>query len=157
MTEYRDWLQSLKTGDMVLINIEDAGQHRKEVVDRLTVTQIITKHGYRFRKSDGQLVGYNLRLSLVQPTPELLTEIQDAEDRENAIRTIAKFKGSRWDGVSTERLKAITDILNGDAMTINKGECWTLLVGTPADVCYEDVNSRISAFAKSKINNKGES
>jgi hypothetical protein len=77
----RQWRENLKTGDPVLI--WNGWVHNPATVERTTPTQIIVR-GSKYRRNGGARIGGGTwdRIVLVEPTPELLEEMRQKQERQ---------------------------------------------------------------------------
>ena len=104
-----EWLQNIKPGDIVLYTAGFHDGYRKATVERLTKTMVILDGRGRYNRKDGYAVGSGsvyMRSHLVEPTPE---NIEKYERRS----VIDKLKHAKWVELSTEQLKYIGRILDG--------------------------------------------
>lgn len=98
---------NLNPGDMVAVTNTFGRGHSLAVVERLTATQIITKAGARYRRSDGSRITSDRWHSnrLVELTPEIRLEVENSQlnefikgispsnltvDQKRAIKAIAE-------------------------------------------------------------------
>ena len=106
--EYKDWLQSLKTGDDVAIETITGGYVLREVA-RLTKTQIVLDNLHKFYISSGQLVGgSHYRSTSIIP---VTAEIKETIERSTLIYGIRK---SHLYDISTESLRQILSIIESE-------------------------------------------
>ena len=106
--EYKDWLQSLKTGDDVAIETITGGYVLREVA-RLTKTQIVLDNLQKFYISSGQLVGgSHYRSTSIIP---VTAEIKETIERSTLIYGIRK---SHLYDISTESLRQILSIIESE-------------------------------------------
>ena len=106
--EYKDWLQSLKTGDDVAIETITGGYVLREVA-RLTKTQIVLDNLQKFYISSGQLVGgSHYRSTSIIP---VTAEIKETIERSTLIYNIRK---SHLYEISTESLRQILSIIESE-------------------------------------------
>ena len=75
--EYKEWLKSLKPGDMVAIETITGGPVFRTVV-RLTKTQIVLNNSQRFYISSGTIVGGSAfrRTSIMPVTAEIKEKVE---------------------------------------------------------------------------------
>jgi len=106
--EYKDWLQSLKTGDDVAIETITGGYVLRKV-SRLTKTQIVLDNSQKFYISSGQLVGgSHYRSTSIIP---VTAEIRETIERSILIYNIKK---SHLYYISTESLRQILYIIDSE-------------------------------------------
>jgi hypothetical protein len=102
----REWLDSLKPGDRVIIS--GRWQEALATVDRVTKTQILVKSGsMRFRKKDGGLVGadsYN-NACIYSPTERRVHDIMHRK----ACEQIGKVQ---WKTLTLETLHKVLETVN---------------------------------------------
>lgn len=94
--EFNTDLTKLQVGDMVAMDVNSRWGvilNRFDLfhVERITATQVITKNGLKFRKSDGKKIGGNYSEYAFIPTDEQL-------EAERAFRKEAKrkFEARKW-------------------------------------------------------------
>lgn len=70
--EYAEWVESLKTGDDVVVRYPGFSPDTTATVDRVTKTQIVVSGGRKYRRKGcpGRRVGDHYGPWLVRPTPE---------------------------------------------------------------------------------------
>ena len=85
--EYKDWLQSLKLGDKVVIETITSGPVFRKVV-RLTKTQIVLDNAMKFYISSGLSIGGSFyhKTSIIPVT----AEIKETAERSTLIYRIKK-------------------------------------------------------------------
>ena len=106
--EYKDWLQSLKPGDDVAIDIITGGYVLRKV-SRLTKTQIVLDNSQKFYISSGQLVGgSHYRSTSIIP---VTAEIKEVIERSKLIYNIKK---SHLYDISIESLRQILYIIESE-------------------------------------------
>ena len=106
--EYKDWLQSLKTGDKVAIETITGGYVLREVA-RLTKTQIVLDNCQKFNISSGLIVGGSYyRSTRIIP---VTAEIKEVMERSTLIYGIKK---SHLYDISTESLRQILSIIESE-------------------------------------------
>jgi hypothetical protein len=116
----REWLDSLKVGDEVVLKTSSAmrGSTTDALVEvtRLTATQVVLKGGARFRKRDGEDVGADtFTYRRIHPaTPRAAALIREAAKRRNLVERIARAtdRGSSWGWLPTDDLESIVSILD---------------------------------------------
>ena len=106
--EYKDWLQSLKTGDDVAIETITGGYVLRKVA-RLTKTQIVLDNSQKFYISSGLIVGgTHYRCTSIIP---VTAEIRETIERSILIYNIKK---SHLYDISTESLRQILSIIESE-------------------------------------------
>lgn len=108
-----EWLNNLKAGDPVITCSGYYGKS-KNVVERVTATQVILAGGGKYRKSDGRMVGgdqYSITY-ITEPTETLLVEIQKKSLCEKLRRVV-------WEKVNVDTLVEIFEkAKNGQHLTL---------------------------------------
>ena len=106
--EYKDWLKSLKPGDMVAIETINGG-HVFRKVFRLTKTQIVLNNSQRFYICSGTIVGgSSYHKTILIP---VTAEIKEKAERSALIYRIKK---SDISAVSIESLRKILSIIESE-------------------------------------------
>jgi len=107
--EYKDWLQSLKPGDDVVIDIITGGYVLRKV-SRLTKTQIVLDNSQKFYISSGLLVegSFYHKTSIIPVT----AEIKESLEKYRLIKIIKKYDLSL---LNTSSLMEILSIMRNEA------------------------------------------
>jgi len=107
--EYKDWLQSLKTGDDVAIETITGGYVLRKV-SRLTKTQIVLDNSQKFYISSGLLVegSFYHKTSIVPITAEM----KESLEKYRLIKIIKKYDLSL---LNTSSLMEILSIMRNEA------------------------------------------
>ena len=100
----RQWRENLKTGDPVLI--WNGWVHNPATVERTTPTQIIVR-GSKYRRDRGDRIGGGSwdRIVLVEPTPDLLEEMRQKEERQALAKVV-------WGHFPIETVREVLKIVN---------------------------------------------
>ena len=106
--EYKEWLKSLKPGDIVAIETITGGPVFRTVV-RLTKTQIVLNNAMKFYISSGLSIGGSFyhKTSIIPVT----AEIKETVERSTLIYRIKK---SDISDISTESLRKILSIIESE-------------------------------------------
>ncbi len=106
--EYKDWLKSLKPGDMVAIETITGGPVFRTVV-RLTKTQIVLNNSQRFYICSGTVVGGSAfsRTSIMPVTAEI-------EEKAERSKLIYRIKRSDIRALKTSALIEILSIIDNE-------------------------------------------
>jgi len=107
--EYKDWLQSLKTGDDVAIETITGGYVLRKV-SRLTKTQIVLDNSQKFYISSGLIVGGSFyhKTSIIPITAEM----KESLEKYRLIKIIKKYDLSL---LNTSSLMEILSIMRNEA------------------------------------------
>ena len=101
-----DWLRNLKAGDSVVEYDRWNGKAIRKV-ERTTPTTIVLSEYKKYRRKDGAMVGNSdkwFRAYIRQPTPELVAEIRDRDDR-------ARLLNVNWSKVPIDTVRAVLAVL----------------------------------------------
>lgn len=116
----REWLDSLKPGDSVLVRYGNWTTHYEpatvEAVGKRFIS--ISRNVNKFRLRDGFMCGNN-RYALVRPTPELLVRIRLEQEKRDVARW---YREALTGSLSHEALKAGMDAAMAYHEQENAGE-----------------------------------
>ena len=109
----RQWLDSLKEGDQVVVSSGGfRSTHKLETVERTTSTLIIIGRS-KYRRANGRLSGGTFgSSSIMEPTDELRAEIEQQERRDAATSIIFKTGLDNYNTIramSLDRLERIAE------------------------------------------------
>lgn len=106
MTSNNNWIESLNVGDKVIVSHIRHKELTK--VEKVTPTQIITKHGLRFRRTDGRRIGGHGMYSFAQIVP-LTKKSEDEIVRAESIGYLTRLEKQDLEHLSTEQLTSFLE------------------------------------------------